>query len=63
MHFSNHGKMPYTAEKVFQKAHHTVLAFGVYVDACKKWGKNPTFEKRGLDSIFFVDEYHDLKLD
>ena len=62
MQFTNDGKTPYTSAKFIQKAHHEVLASGIYDDACKYLRKIPRENKRGLDSRFFADKYHDLKL-
>ena len=56
------GKKPYMVAQVFQKEHHAVLAFWILVDAFKEQRNILRTNKRGLGSIFFADEYHDLKL-
>ena len=61
--FYNDGNTPYMAEQVIQKAHHTILASGIYVDTCKEWKKNTTNEQICIGfKKFFADEYHDLKI-
>ena len=61
--FSKDGNMPYMAEQVIQKAHHTILASGIYVDTCKERKKNPVNEQIWIGfKKFFVDEYHELKI-
>ena len=39
--FTNNENTPYMAAQLVQKAHHAVLASGVYIDACKECRKRP----------------------
>ena len=49
--------------QVIQKAHHAVLAYGIYVDDCKEWSKNPANKQTCIGfKKFFVYKYNDLKL-
>ena len=48
--------------QVIHKLYHTVLASGIYMDACKEWRKIPQTNERGLGSRSFAEKYHNLNL-
>ena len=48
MQFYGDVKTPYMEAQVIQKAHHVVLAYGIFVDACKEWSKNPSVEQKWI---------------
>ena len=54
IHYVDDGKNPITAAQVIQKAHHTVLASGIYIDDWKVWRKSTLTNKHGLGSRMFL---------
>ena len=54
LQFTDDGKTLYMEAQVIKKAHHAVLASGIYVDTCKEWRKKSAIKQMWIRFRIFL---------